>query len=74
MSEEYLKQLSEELRQLSGEIAAMKEKALKMEHGPEKEKFKREIRAKQYQALFYIEKIENLSKEAREKEKHAGDE
>ena len=44
---EYLEQLSEELRQLSGEIAAMKEKALKMEHGPEKEKFKREIRAKQ---------------------------
>ena len=45
-----------------------------MEHGPEKEKFKREIRAKRYQALFYIEKIENLAKEAHEKEKHAGDE
>ncbi|MDO9535560.1 MAG: hypothetical protein Q7J85_09590 [Bacillota bacterium] len=34
---EYLYQLSEELRRLSGEIAAMKSKALKMEHGPEKE-------------------------------------
>ena len=67
---EYLYQLSEELRQISGEIAAMKTKALKMEHGPEKEKLRQEIKDKQWQAMFYIEKIENLGKDDREKEKY----
>ena len=59
---EYLYQLSEELRQISGEIAAMKAEVLKMEYGTEKEKLRQEIKDKQWQALFYIEKIENLAK------------
>ena len=67
---EYLYQLSEELRQISGEIAAMKTKVLKMEHGPEKEKLRQEIKDKQWQAMFYMDKIENLAEQDREKEKY----
>ena len=66
----YLYQLSEELKQISGEIAAMKAEVLKMEYGPVKEKLRQEIKDKQWQALFYIEKIENLAEQGREKEKY----
>ena len=62
---EYLVKLSEELRQISEELAVMRTKYLTMEHGPEKKKLKREIKDKQWQALFYIDKIKNLSQAAR---------
>lgn len=58
---EYLVKLSEELRQISEELAVMRTKYLTMEHGPEKKKLKREIKDKQWQASFYIDKIKNLS-------------
>ena len=45
----------------------MKAEELKMEHGPEKEKLRQEIKDKQWQALFYMDKIENLGKDDREK-------
>ena len=64
---EYLYQLSEELRQISGEIATMKAKVLKMGPGPAKEKLRQEIKDKQWQAMFYMDKIENLAKQARER-------
>ena len=34
-----------------------------MDDGEEKEKLKKGIKKKQYQALFYVEKMGNLSKE-----------
>ena len=45
----------------------MKAKELKMGPGPEKEKLRQEIKDKQWQALFYIEKIENLAKDFKKK-------
>lgn len=62
MSED-LDQLSKELRQLADKIAKMKAKEIKMEPGPERKNLKREIKQKQYQALFYMEKISNLEKQ-----------
>jgi len=66
---EYLVKLSEELRQISAEIAFLKAEASKMEHGPEKKKLKQEIKDRQWQALFYIDTIENLAEDARAKDK-----
>ena len=59
---EDLEKLSIELRQIAEQIAAMKDEEIKMAHGPERNKFKQEIRLKQHQALFYINKVENLQK------------
>jgi hypothetical protein len=64
---EELDKLSLELRSIAEEIGLMKNKECNMEPGPAREKLKRLIRQKQYQALFYIEKIENLSNEKRQK-------
>lgn len=66
---EDLDKLSKELRQLADEIAEMKSREVKMEHGPERKNLKREIKEKQHQALFYIEKITNLEEQGKKKRK-----
>ncbi len=65
MTEE-LEKLSAELRQIADEIAAMKAE-LKLAQGPGRKKLTNETRMKQYQALFYMDTIENLAKEKKEK-------
>jgi len=60
-SEELLT-LIEETKQLSNFIAELKHKANRMAAGPEKEKTLKEIKMRQHQALFYIDKMENVSK------------
>ena len=62
-SHEELIKLSEEVKQLSAEIAAMKRKANRMDVGDEKDQLKEEIKMRQFQALFYIETMENVTKE-----------
>ena len=59
---EDLNVLSNEARELSREIAFMKRAKNRMADGPEKNQLIRDIKDKQYQALFYIEKIENIEK------------
>ena len=54
--------LSQEVREISDEIAVMKRKKRVMTDGEEKEKLSKDIKMKQYQALFHIEKMDNLSK------------
>ncbi len=61
-SEELLT-LIEETKQLSNFIAELKHKANRMDAGPEKDKVLKEIKMRQHQALFYIDKMENVSKE-----------
>ncbi len=56
-------QLSTEVRKISKDIAGLKRRVNKMADGPEKKELEKEIKTLQYQALFYIEKMENLSKE-----------
>ncbi len=55
--------LTEEVKELSARIASMKRESNQMADGLEKEQLIKEIKTKQHQALFYIEKMENLSKE-----------
>ena len=62
-SHEELNKLSEEVKQLSAEIASMKRKANRMDDGVEKDKLIKDIKDKQFQALFYIEKMNNISKD-----------
>ncbi len=59
---EELLALIEETKQLSKLIADLKIKANKMAAGSEKEKTLKEIKMRQRQALFYIDKMENVSK------------
>ena len=54
--------LSQEVREISNEIAVMKRKKRVMTDGEVKEKLREDIKMKQYQALFHIEKMDNLSK------------
>ncbi len=54
--------LSHEVRAISDQIGAMKRQKNEMVEGEEKEKLREDIKIKQYQALFYIEKMGNLSK------------
>jgi hypothetical protein len=60
---EELLSLIEETKQLSKLIADLKNKANKLAAGPEKENKLKEIKMRQRQALFYIYKMENVSKE-----------
>ena len=62
-SQDELSKLTEEVKQLSAEIASMKCKANRMDDGEEKDQLKEEAKMKQFQVLFYIEKMDNLSKE-----------
>ena len=55
--------LSEEVKQLSAEIASMKRKANRMDDGDEKDQLIKDIKDKQFQVLFYIEKMNNISKD-----------
>jgi hypothetical protein len=61
-SQDELSKLTEEVKQLSTEIASMKSKASRMDDSAEKQQLLEEIKTKQWQVLFYIEKMENLSK------------
>jgi len=51
--------LSQEVKELSAHIASLKSAWNAIEAGPEKDRLREEIRMRQYQALFYIDKIEN---------------
>ena len=64
---EDLEQLAIEAKALSNEIGMLKKKCNRMAEGDVKEQLKVEIKGKQFQALFYVEKIENLSKAKKEK-------
>ncbi len=55
--------LSQEVREISNEIGVLKRKKNRMADNEEKERLRQDIKIKQYQALFYIEKMENLNKE-----------
>ena len=59
---ENLSVLSEEMREISNEIAVMKREKNRMADGPEKEQMIINIKDKQFQALFYLEKMENIAK------------
>ena len=59
--------LSQEVRVISNEIGKMKRKKNMMADGEEKEKLNDDIKMKQYQALFYIDKMGNLSKAKKKK-------
>ena len=66
---ENLDKLCLELIAIAEEIGQMKNRECDMEPGPAKEQLKRLIRQKQYQALFYMDKIENLSNDKRKNTK-----
>ena len=59
---EDLGQLAMEAKALSNEISVLKRKSNRMPEGNSKDQLKTEIKVKQFQALFYLEKIENLTK------------
>lgn len=59
---EDLDRLTEEVKDLSREIYLLKRRYIRLPEGLGKDQLNAEIRDKQFQALFYIEKIENLSK------------
>ena len=61
MLSENLDQLEKELRELSEEIALIKRDYNALPDGRAKEDLLRTFKDKQWQALFYIEKIRNLS-------------
>ncbi len=61
-NDELLK-LTREVRQLSDYIASLKRKKNRMPEGPEKEQLAEDIKMRQFQALFYLEKMENLAKD-----------
>jgi predicted RNA-binding protein with EMAP domain len=62
MSEE-LMSLKAEIKALSMHIASLKRRAEQINDGLEKEKLTRRIITRQWQVLFYLEKIENLSRQ-----------
>ena len=53
--------LSIEAKKISNQIGMLKRKKKRLEDGPEKDKIQNEIKTLQYQALFYLEKMENLN-------------
>ncbi len=54
--------LSQEVREISGQIGTMKRQKNRATDNGEKERLREAIKMKQYQALFYIEKMGNLDK------------
>ncbi len=58
---EDLVQLEQELKELSREISLLKREYNSLSEGPEKAILRRKFKAKQWQALFYMEKISNLA-------------
>lgn len=61
-SDELLK-LTREVRELSDHIARLKRKKNRLPEGPEKMQLDEDIKMRQFQALFYLEKMENLAKQ-----------
>ncbi len=59
INDERLK-LAKEVKELSAYIASLKRERNKLEGGPEKDRLAQEIKMRQHQALFYIDKISNL--------------
>ncbi len=64
MVTEDLNILTKELKEISQEIYKQKSLHTNMPVGLEKERLRIEIKDKQFQMLFYIEKIEKLAKNA----------
>ncbi len=62
MTEDLL-QLEQELRELSEEIALIKSEYNALPEGQVKENLLRTFKDKQWQALFYMEKIANLAEQ-----------
>ena len=60
---EDLQQLEQELQELSKEIALIKREFNKLPEGLKKEELLRLFKVKQWQALFYMEKIANLTEQ-----------
>ncbi len=58
--------LTQEVREISDQIGAMKRQENRMADEEERESVREDIKIKQYQALFYIEKMGNLSKGEKE--------
>lgn len=56
-----LLELSIETKKLSNKIGLLKRKKNRLDEGPEKNRLSEEIKTFQYQALFYLEKMENLN-------------
>ncbi len=54
--------LTQEVKEISNQIGAMKRQENEMAEGQEKEKLREDIKIKQYQALCYIEKMGNMGK------------
>ena len=61
-NDELLK-LSNETKELSSYIAILKRKRNRANDESEKERLTQEIKMRQFQALFYMEKMENISKD-----------
>ena len=59
LNEERLK-FSREVKELSAHIASLERTWNRIEGGAEKDRLAKEIKMRQHQALFYIDKIENL--------------
>lgn len=57
-----LLRLTTEVKELSDHIANLKRKVNSMPDGSDKNKLQETIKMRQFQALFYIEKMENLSR------------
>ncbi|MFO7951513.1 MAG: hypothetical protein R6U91_01705 [Bacillota bacterium] len=56
-----LLRLSAEVKELSEHIARLKRRKNQLPEGPEKSQLMEDIKMYQFQALFYLEKMENLS-------------
>jgi hypothetical protein len=55
--------LSFETKELSSYIATLKRKRNRAKDESEKERLTEEIKMRQFQALFYMEKMENMNRE-----------
>ena len=64
MTTENLNKLTKELKEISREIYELKSRHSNMPEGLDKERLRIKIKDKQFQALFYLEKIENLASNA----------
>jgi len=60
---EELKELSNETKELSAYIATLKRRRNRANDESEKAQLTQEIKTRQFQALFYMEKMDNLHKE-----------
>ena len=61
-----LMELSMETRQLSAYIGKLKDEKTMVTDEAERDRLTEEIKMRQYQALFYMEKMKNLNKSIKE--------